>query len=271
MAGTIEFAGISSESLGVRIGSINVYGAPVRQNQSYTVPGRIGELLDDGAPESIGNELRRYDAAVFLPAGSTPQLLEVRMTQIRQWLMGARGYQRLTDSYEPDYYREAVLAEDPSPARIGNSEAMGFSLAFSCRPQRFLKSWENRPYQIGIKEAQQITSITATNPTKQRAWPLIEIQGGRTSRPQALRFYTDADSNQLRGSLWFGTTGGHTIVLDTETTEAWYKDDPATSANDRITYIEGDISLQPGITTIILDKLSVDVDWCEIYPRYWER
>lgn len=125
MRKTFTFNGHNSAEFGLFITGAAVYDAPQYDYDFVSIPGRSGDLiLDNGR---FHNLEVRYPAFVVDPS---------QMAAIRAWLLGARGYQRLTDDYNPDEYRMAVYAVglegDPF-----NQKAVNFDIVFNCKPQRY--------------------------------------------------------------------------------------------------------------------------------------
>jgi phage-related protein len=261
MSGRITFNGITSASLGVRIGGVNVYGAPGRSRTAYQIPGVMGVVFGEPEPQEIGNELRQYEAAFF--GAESAAELETKMDAIRQWLLGPTDYVELTDSYEPGVYRQAVFDGDLIPTRKGAGQNQGFPLTFSCRPQRFLTAYKNESYILNENEF----IVSVTNPTPNRAYPLLRLlTRGVTG---ILSFWDEGVEDVDRGSITVANTSTKVVMLDTETEEAYWRDNPETSANDRITAITGDISLHPGVTIIKISD--AEKMYARVHPRFWVR
>ena len=162
MRSEISFAGVRSSDLRVWI---ERYPARILPEQAVTatqVPGRNGALLMlDG---NYTNYEQEYE--VFISAESSGLILAARDVAI--WLESPKGYQRLEDSYEPDVYRLAYYAGGKDIESILNRFGRA-TIAFNCKPQRFLKSGET-PITL-------TASGTLTNGTKFDALPLIRVNG----------------------------------------------------------------------------------------------
>ena len=87
----------------------------------------------------------------------------------RNALCSQRGYQRLTDTFHPDEFRQALFVDGFEVEPIDYATASEFTVTFNCKPQRFLSSGETK------------TSVpsggTVTNPTLLESSPMLEFKG----------------------------------------------------------------------------------------------
>ena len=129
MRKTFTFNGRNSAEFGLFITGAAVHDAAAYDYEFIEIPGRNGDLiLDNGRFHNI--EIR-YPAFVVDPS---------KMPAIRAWLLGARGYQELTDDYNPQEYRMACYAQGLQGDPFALS-AVNFDLVFNCKPQR----WQYEP------------------------------------------------------------------------------------------------------------------------------
>jgi len=129
------FNGISSESMGIRIKSKNVYSAPKYDVTLTAIPGRDGELISPNG--RFGNVGVSYTC--FLPAKSIAELSD-KLTKVKNWLYTEPNkYHDLTDSYDVRFMRKALfnskLDISDECMKIGV-----FTISFSCKPLRYLIS-----------------------------------------------------------------------------------------------------------------------------------
>jgi len=161
---SLIFGGVDSANYGIYITGEAVYNAPERAVEMVTVPGRNGAIaIDQGRWENIEVE---YPAGCF---GDGDANFADRISAFRNAVLSQIGYQRLTDTYHPDEYRQAIYVAglEVEPANINS--AGEFKLIFNCKPQRFLTSGET---------AVAVTSGgTITNPTLCDAKPVIQFNG----------------------------------------------------------------------------------------------
>lgn len=125
--------GRSSLDFHTRISGSGTFGSPKRDVDRIPVPGRNGEvIIDNGRYENIPVEFPAFIAKDF----------EKNFGALRDYLSTLRGYKRLEDSYHPEEYRMAYFDGEISPKTTTRNLAGTFTLAFDCKPQRFLKSGE---------------------------------------------------------------------------------------------------------------------------------
>lgn len=134
MRNNLIFGGINSSDFGVWISGSDTYSAAERDSEHFSVPGRNGDLIVDNG--RYKNKLVTYPA--FFP-NKFPE----KMENFRSAICRKIGYQRLEDSYHPDEYRMAEFVDGINPSGLTAFNRSGdFTLAFNCKPQRFLKSGE---------------------------------------------------------------------------------------------------------------------------------
>ena len=160
MMHSFTFAGKNSRDFGVYISGGGTYNAPERDVTTYSVPGRNGDLIVDNG--RFLNTTVSYES--FIPRGF-PNKAE----QLRLWLKSVTGYQRLEDDYHPDFFRMAYFSNAIDFTTHVLNRSAEFTLTFTCKPQRFLKSGEF-PVVIG---ASGDSLYNAYMP----ALPLIQLTG----------------------------------------------------------------------------------------------
>lgn len=158
------FGGVSAAAFGVYISGEGVYNAPERAVEMVTVPGRNGALaIDQGRYENVVVE---YPA--FVRARSQKEMRK-KLSAFKNAIVSQIGYQRIEDTYHPEEYRMGVYLSglDVEPVLYGT--AAKFTLAFNCKPQRFLKS--------GEEELSVSSGDVLTNPTPFESKPLLAVWG----------------------------------------------------------------------------------------------
>ncbi len=123
-----SFAGQDSRDYGIWITSKKVYGGGAADVTQQSISGRNGDLL-------ISNKRRKnhpvsYGIYLQTPGGYT--LSEASM-RVRCWLYRPTQYQKLTDSYQPDFYRWAAYLEEFALEDSGIRDAAG-TLTFTAKP-----------------------------------------------------------------------------------------------------------------------------------------
>lgn len=161
---SLTFAGINSLDYGIYITGEAVYNAPKRSVEFVSIAGRDGDLIiDNGHFENI--EVT-YPAGCF-DAGQ-PGFAD-KLRAFRNAMASKKGYQRLTDSYNPDEYRMAAFASGVEVAPASYSRAGEFNIVFNCQPFRYLVSGES--------EVTVTSGSSLTNPCLFESRPIIEAEG----------------------------------------------------------------------------------------------
>lgn len=160
MRNYFTFNGHDSRDCGIYISGSGTLNGAGRNYDAIEVPGRDGDLL--GVEKRLNNIELTYPAFTYGNLGTLlPALKEV--------LLGAVGYKRLTDSYHPDEFR---LAYFPGPLDVdptAKRDAAEFDVTFMCKPQRWLLSGET--------QTTYTAAFTVTNPTAFTARPLLRVNG----------------------------------------------------------------------------------------------
>jgi len=160
--GIVVYNGVSSEEMGIVVEHPPAYNFPQRDYEVTHVPGRNGDVVFDTG--SYQNVIREYEIAV----GDPEKDFTILANRISEWLHSAKGYARLEDTYEREYYRKAMFMDE---GQIENllSHMGRITVAFNCKPQRFLKSGDVTLYfdKAGI----------LVNPTRFPAKPLLKVYG----------------------------------------------------------------------------------------------
>lgn len=110
------------------------YGAPARDIEQVHVPGRNGDLLIDNGG------YMNFD--LVYPECTIQEDFPYQARALRNFLLSSPGYHKLTDSYNPGFYRLAEyrgpFAAEAHTAR--NNMSSVFDLSFNCKPMRYLDS-----------------------------------------------------------------------------------------------------------------------------------
>ena len=191
--------------------------------------------MDTGA---YANSSRSY----IMSIGKEGADFGVLANRVSTWLNSSPGYQRLEDSYLPNYF---CLARYVGPTNITNilQQAGRATITFDRYPQRFLKTGD-----VAVTVPND-TSIT--NPTTFPAKPLIRINGNGDGRIE-IGDYT-IDITGLSGFMY----------IDCEN-EQCYKD--AINTNNNVTLAYGFPILKKGNTYL---KYRGGITSVVITPRWW--
>lgn len=160
---SFTFNGVSAADYGVYVTDVNVFNSAERAVEYITIPGRNGSFaLDHGRFENITVE---YECAL---GQDTDVDFATAISDFRNALAAAKGYQRLEDDMNPDEYRMAVFAKGLDAPTL-NQQTATFKVEFNCKPQRYLKSGET-PVSVA-------SGGTVTNPTLYDASPMLQVWG----------------------------------------------------------------------------------------------
>ncbi len=163
--GKIIFNNVSSEDLGLVVQTPPSYEFPGKDVESTHVIGRNGDVVIDNG--SYKNVTRTYNVAVVFRKGTN---FVQNANRIVEWLYSSKGYARLEDTYEPEYFRKAVYNSGGDNLSNYYDEATVIKISFVCKPQRWLKIGEE---ETKIQNGQ---SAVLSNPTKYTALPKIEVK-----------------------------------------------------------------------------------------------
>ena len=230
----IVWAGISSDLYNVVVERFPNQPGPSRRYEVIPVQGRNGDLLIDG--NAYDNYIQSYDIYFNAEKNKTP----AGARAVRQWLQQPIGYQKLEDSYDPQFFRMAYYSGPTDIENVMNLFGRA-TLSFTCKPQRWRKEGQ--------------FSTLYSFPTKlYNEWfpalPLIKVNG------------TGA------GNLYVGSYTVNVlsldeyVYLDSETQNA-YKD---TLNKNNTIYAPDFPILQPGETLISWDG---EIESVEVTPRWW--
>ena len=232
----IIWAGTSNEDVGMVIEHYPSVVFPERSQEIQEVPGRNGNVVITNG--SFNNYEQQY--SVFLDAKKIGGLGQV-MPKLVDWLLGHEGYQRLEDSYFPDFYRMAYYSGGTSFISMLNEYGEG-TLTFNCAPEKYYKSGERA---IELSNGQMLL-----NPTSFAAMPLITVSGSGA------------------GTITFNGTGfgisdiGTSVTIDVKLHKAY---NGTTNRNNTITGQYENLKLGKE-TTITWSGGVTDVS---IIPRWW--
>lgn len=232
------FNGQCSADFGIMASGPCTYDAPEWDVEKISIPGRHGDMiLRNGRLKNLPIQ---YPVSI---ARNFPE----HALAAKAWLLSDHGYHRLTDSYNPEYFR---LASFLGPIdfdvkflnRAGEAE-----LSFDCKPQFFLKSGET-PLAIASN------GTMLRNPCAFPAQPLVTVYGA-------------GDGSLTVGGVtveFFGLDGE--ISLDCEDMEAYrLVAGVMVGRNKNISAPEFPV-LQPGPNEV---TWAGGVERVEIIPRWW--
>lgn len=243
--GVVTFAGFASSDYGINVEHPVNHVIPSRDYENIHIPGRNGDLhIDRG---SFHNVEREYE----IVSGDEKTDYQTVSAKISEWLHSvyehswSSSYQRLEDTYEPDYFRMAMFVDE---VEIDNIlyHAGRAKIKFNCKPQRFLKSGETI-----ITKTTPRGSIN--NPTKFDAAPILKVYGYGT---------LGVGTNTIQ-ILEYPTSIPY-VEIDCDIMDAYYD---ATNLNEYVVLTNNVYpTIHPGLCNIALDG---NITKVEIKPRWW--
>ena len=154
---SFSFNNQSSANFGLYVSGKDIYSAPAYDQQFVSVPGRNGDvIIDNGRYNNIDVSYTCYCKD-----------LSSNIKNIKQWLCKP-GYFKLTDTYDPSYFRYASFASklkvDELLKNVGKAD-----IVFNCKPFRYSTA--------GQTKITKTSSWTLNNPESFPALPYIKITG----------------------------------------------------------------------------------------------
>lgn len=247
--GLVIFNGVSSEDLNATVQHPPEYAVPKRDYEVTHVPGRNGDVIVES--NSYENVEREYNLAIVKPrTGSYTETVG----RVIRWLHSAKGYSRLEDSYEPDYYRLAYFQDAVTVSNI-NMTAGEVNVSFICKPQRFLKKGEKAISISGVNSGY----VEIYNPTGFDSKPLVYINSGKGTL-----YFCDENYNVIYSVIVSNADG---LFVDCDLEDAY-----GLSSNGMIDNLNSTISLDefpkfsPGKNYIKCDGTISDI---VVVPNWW--
>lgn len=158
---SITFNGQNSLVYGLYVSGNQTFNSAEKDYSKVSVPGRSGDLLVFN--NRYKNVNLNYDAILI-------ENYEENAERVRAWLLSADGYCRLEDTYHPNEFRMASFS-GPIDFDSKMLEAGETTLTFDCKPQRWLKSGEQKILLTPDNNRPII------NPTLFEAKPLLRVYG----------------------------------------------------------------------------------------------
>ena len=236
------FDGKSSKDFGLYISGDKTFNGTTRNMEKVSIPGRNGDLYLPS--NTFENTKYSFDAFIF------DQYKYERMARdARSWLLSKDGYKRLEDDYHPDEFRMAVFV-GPVDFNTILLQAGTTTITFDCKPQRFLKSGEDRIVSMTPE------GITVFNPTFFDALPILILHGNSSG----------SVSINDKNTITFTDSVAYVVAVDCETCQTYYQSTGAW-ANDKLIIEDGWFPiLEPGENTV---KFSDGITKVEIVPRWY--
>ena len=231
---TFYLDGVDAASAGIHLQKPVVFSKAIPNIESKTIPGRNGALIFDTG--SYKN--RSGSASCFCLQDD----VESAISSAGRFLMGGKWYRRLETSDDPNHYWMARVENSPQ-IEMRLRVLAPFEIEFDCKPQRFLKSGENK------------TSFTASGS--------ISNQYGQTALPLITLYGSGAGTLTIGSCIVEVKNLDRGLYLDSDTQNA-YNDDGNQNMNINAPSFP---TLPDGETRI---AFSGGINRVEIVPRWWE-
>lgn len=138
MRSTIIFNGKSSDDFGLVVEYFPESVHAARRGELTTIPGRNGVIVrEDGSFDSYVQTYQIW----FRKTNENPRDTYANARAVAEWLLNARGFLRLEDSYEPEFFRLARYSGSLNVETVLRNHGRA-TIQFDVQPQRYLKSGE---------------------------------------------------------------------------------------------------------------------------------
>ena len=172
--GVITFNGVTSTSVGVQVAHPPMYVYPEKDSEAVHVPGRNGDIIIDR--DSYKNVPREYELTVY-DVDHPDWTYSERMVKLSNWLHSAKGYAKLSDTYDAGYFRKARYVEQADEFENYINQGGVGRIIFDCRPERFLDSGDTTTTKNKGSGSSGTTTLTLQNPTQYYSKPYIKLYG----------------------------------------------------------------------------------------------
>lgn len=201
--GELTYNGVSSASLGLVIQAPPLYEFPEKDVTVTHIPGVNGDIILDN--ETYKNVERTYSLACSLKNTT----FATKSAAIVQWLTSGKGYCKLSDTYEPDVFRQAIFLDAGSLTNYFN-QATVIPVTFRCKPQRYLNSGDSF-----------VTNTTFNNTYNCNAYPIFKFKLNANTVTITLTSSISSVSSIITFTSIPSDILGADIYFDTETLDAY--------------------------------------------------
>lgn len=135
------YDGLSSNDFGIIVNKTSgAHGEPQAVLQTVAIPGK-GKIIINNKEDELDNEqyedtTKSYDVHV-VPVDNQSQNIDIIARNIHRWLFQDVRYKKLTDTYEPGYFRKAYAYEQMSLARIAAGLIGKLTITFTCKAYKY--------------------------------------------------------------------------------------------------------------------------------------
>ena len=156
----LTYDGNKLSEFGIKVISSNAFNSPTKIVQTFTIPGRNGELTIDR------NQFENID----IEYGIVIDKATSNIKKLQEFLMFKKGYKKLVDSSIPGMYRMARITDAIEIEDISILGKVGvLKIVFNCQPQLF--------YEDGDTFVSKKSKEMVINPSLFTSYPIIRIYG----------------------------------------------------------------------------------------------
>ena len=138
MRGTIIFNGKSSDDFGLVVEYFPESVHAARRGELTPIPGRNGVIVrEDGSFDSYVQTYQIW----FRKTNENPNDTYTNARAVADWLLNSREFQRLEDSYEPEFFRLARYSGSLNVETVLRNHGRA-TIQFDVQPQRYLNLGE---------------------------------------------------------------------------------------------------------------------------------
>lgn len=252
---TFYIDGIDARSFGIYLQKPIKFSEAVPVVKKQTIPGRNGDLIF----ETGSYQNRTAVASCFC----LQKDVEKTISAAGRFLMAKHGYRRLETSDDPDHFWLARVENSPQIAQRVRTLAP-FDISFDCKPQRFLKSGEEK---MIFPHTQKHEEIQIYNNFGFPARPLIYAKWSEVTEHNYVDiiFYDASGNSMLDKNIRTFDMTVTDLYIDCDTHNAYNNDGNQNHNVVAYNFPALDIGLN-NITIIGPESL----ESVEIMPRWWE-
>lgn len=255
------FGGINSADYGVFISGTATFDSPVKDIGVVTIPGRSGNVIFDN---------KRFDNLDIVYHCFIPRGFVEKFDDFKAALMSKTGYQRLEDTFQPDYFRRGYIVGPIQPLTGALNRSASFDVTFTCKPQRYLKLGE-RALTLNYTTPGPGTK-NIHNRTLYYSKPLIQVRSAAHGTGTIEIHRKDATNADDYYSVTINDNLTGTMYLDSETGNAYYESTSTGTVrklamnNKILTNINGFPQIAPGFNQVVVTG---DITRLAIQPRWY--
>lgn len=259
---TIKFGGVNLGAMGYVVQASPNYEYAEHETENIRIPGKNGDIIHyTGA---YLNTTRQYNLVKLLKNNNDYRDHREFVTEAQKIVSALKsktGYQILQDTFEPNYYRYAVL-KNAGVVVNGGDQAVSITLEFECKPQRWLVS--------GDTSTQAAVSVNLENKTDFDALPEITVTKGG-SNTTTLTITSGTGNNTETQTFTIDWTKGSksSIIIDSELMDCYATDD-GTNMNSYLGFISEFPKLKANNqNTVAVNNDMDNKGTVSVKPRWW--